>query len=128
MFDCYPSVSNHSSLVTLATALNLCCQRHLFQLSQHCQTTIVRLPFEEKMLHEGLCFLQESSLQSKATDDEILPIQIFELYTDYLQSDAAHLRDDSISSLRRLMQREEKARLSSSLRFDTSSETNDVFL
>jgi hypothetical protein len=43
VLDCYPSVSNHSSFVILATALNLCCQRHLFQLSQHCQTTIVRL-------------------------------------------------------------------------------------
>ncbi len=44
--SCYHLVENphridHSSLLTFATALNLCYQRNLFQLSEHCQSIVI---------------------------------------------------------------------------------------
>ena len=38
-----PPRIDHSSLLTFATALNLCYQRKLFQLSKHCQSLVIRM-------------------------------------------------------------------------------------
>ncbi|UJR13361.1 hypothetical protein I4U23_000378 [Adineta vaga] len=85
--------TDQSSLLTFATTLNLCYQRKLFQLSKHCQS----LSTEEKSSHSS---------------NEIFPLQSFEFYSDHIFN---HLptNNDSIQNIRRMMQREEKARLSS---------------
>jgi hypothetical protein len=36
-----PHQIDRSSLLTFATALNLCCQRKLFQLHKHCQSIVI---------------------------------------------------------------------------------------
>ncbi|CAF3751097.1 unnamed protein product [Adineta steineri] len=97
--DCYHLIESfhtnpspridHSSLLTFGTALNLCYQRNLFQLSKHCQTI-------------------GTAHKSSQSTNEILPIQMFEFSTVHLPTN-----NESIQNIRRIMQREEKARLSS---------------
>ncbi|CAF1214011.1 unnamed protein product [Rotaria sordida] len=100
--NCYDFVENlnsnphridHSSLLTFATALNLCYQRNLFQFSKHCQSI-------------------DTSNKSNQSINEILPIQNFDIDSNYVSN---HLttNNESIQNIRRMMQREEKARLSS---------------
>ncbi|CAF4750008.1 unnamed protein product [Rotaria sp. Silwood1] len=88
-----PHRIDHSSFLTFATALNLCYQRNLFQLSKHCQSI-------------------NTSIKSNQSINEILPIQVFEIDTNYISN---HLttNNETIQNIRRMMQREEKARLSS---------------
>ena len=57
-------------------------------------------------------FLKDIPNKPSQSINEILPIQIFELHTDYISSNLT-ANNDSIQNLRRMMQREEKARLSS---------------
>ncbi|CAF0894867.1 unnamed protein product [Adineta ricciae] len=100
-----------SSLLTFATALNLCYQRKLFQLSKYCQS----LSTTEKVYQSS---------------NETLPLQSFEFYSDHISSHLPvnsisvsvvrkyarvhfQVTNESIQNIRRMMQREEKARLSS---------------
>jgi uncharacterized protein with von Willebrand factor type A (vWA) domain len=57
-------------------------------------------------------FLKDIPNKPSQSINEILPIQIFELHTDYISSNLT-VNNESIQNLRRMMQREEKARLSS---------------
>ncbi len=57
-------------------------------------------------------FLKDTPNKPSQSINEILPIQIFELHTDYISSNLT-VNNESIQNLRRMLQREEKARLSS---------------
>ena len=57
-------------------------------------------------------FLKDIPNKPSQSINEILPIQIFELHTDYISSNLT-VNNESIQNLRRMMQREEKGRLSS---------------
>jgi hypothetical protein len=78
-----PHRIDHSSLLTFATALNLCYQRKLFQLHKHCQSIVI---FKEKLLYINLILLKDTSNKSSRSINEILPIQIFESYTDNISN------------------------------------------
>ncbi len=57
-------------------------------------------------------FLKDIPNKPSQSINEILPIQIFELHTDYISSNLT-VNNESIQNLRRMIQREEKGRLSS---------------
>ncbi len=78
-----PHRIDRSSLLTFATALNLCYQRKLFQLHKHCQSIVI---FKEKLLYINLILLKDTSNKSSRSINEILPIQIFESYTDNISN------------------------------------------
>ena len=100
--------TDHSSLYRFATALNLCYQRNLFQLHKHCQSIVFYFFRKKSFLYSFNRTLPPKSSQSI---NEILPIQNFESYTENI-SNYFPVNNDSIQNLRRMMQREEKARLS----------------
>jgi hypothetical protein len=78
---------DHSSMVTFATALNVCCQQHLFQLSQHCQAIVCKTNDMPLKCHRIVLFFEANSSKSDASTNDNLPVQIFELYTDYMSID-----------------------------------------
>lgn len=85
-----------SSIVTLTRALNFSAQRSLFQLSEHLQSIIHHLHFVD----------ENDSL------NETTPIQLFEFDPmKYFSMDMIDT-EQSIQSIRRRMQREEKSSLS----------------
>jgi uncharacterized protein with von Willebrand factor type A (vWA) domain len=57
-------------------------------------------------------FLKDTPNKPSQSINEILPLQIFELHTDYISSNLT-VNNEAIQNLRRMLQREEKARLSS---------------
>ncbi len=65
-----------------------------------------------KVLLISSLFLKDIPNKPSQSINEILPIQIFELHTDYISSNLT-VNNESIQNLRRMIQREEKGRLSS---------------
>ncbi len=57
-------------------------------------------------------FLKDTPNKPSQSINEILLLQIFQLHTDYISSNLT-VNNESIQNLRRMLQREEKARLSS---------------
>ncbi|CAF3754942.1 unnamed protein product [Rotaria socialis] len=88
----YPHI-DQSSLLAFTKALNLSYQRNLFQLSKYFQSA-------------------EVSYKSNQSVNEIIPTKIFHINNDYISNHLA-TNNESIQNIRRMMQREEKARLSS---------------
>jgi len=80
-----PHHIDRSSLLTFATALNLCYQRSLFQLHKHCQSIVI-IRKNQIILQYILIFFQDTSNKSGQSTNEILPIQIFESYTENISS------------------------------------------